>query len=491
MSEARRYEGWLGALLGALALVAQQARIQPWTLDDAFISFRYAENFAAGEGLVYNPGEWVEGYTTFLWVFLLGIGHAVGFDTGVLAKALGLSFAVGTVGLVGQSWRFAPVSPREAGLAALLTGTGASFAAWVMPGMEVPLVTLLLTATVLATLGALDGKPTWTVGLFGALALMARPDSVVVVSVCLLGLFAGRRERSVGLAPVALLALYGPYFAWRFWAYGWLFPNTFYAKVGSGDAQVRRGLEYLGDGVEVFAPFLVLSLPGLIVLQRRPVLLVLWGSVLLHAAYVVAVGGDVMPAFRFLSALTPTLALLAAVGATRFRGWIATGATVAAALAGLALFHEHPDVAKRIDRGVVGRNGEEVGRFLKARFPADTLLATNTAGSVPYFSGFRTIDMLGLNDEHIAHREMPAMGRRKAGHEKADGAYVLGRDPDIVQLGSARGRGRPVFLSDRQIVAQPGFRERYLKQTHRLPSGARLTIFVRRGWPGPTEPRRP
>ena len=44
--------------------------------DDAFITLRYARNFLAGDGLVWNPGEAVQGYTNFL--FLLGVG-AVGF----------------------------------------------------------------------------------------------------------------------------------------------------------------------------------------------------------------------------------------------------------------------------------------------------------------------------------------------------------------------------------------------------------------------------
>ena len=33
-------------------------------VDDAYISFRYSHNLAAGDGLVFNPGEYVEGYTS-------------------------------------------------------------------------------------------------------------------------------------------------------------------------------------------------------------------------------------------------------------------------------------------------------------------------------------------------------------------------------------------------------------------------------------------
>ena len=39
-------------------------------IDDAYISLRYARNLVSGTGLVYNPGEYVQGYTNFLWVML-------------------------------------------------------------------------------------------------------------------------------------------------------------------------------------------------------------------------------------------------------------------------------------------------------------------------------------------------------------------------------------------------------------------------------------
>ena len=49
---------------GGLALASSVA----WLCDDAFISFRYADHLARGLGLVFNVGERVEGYTSFLWV---------------------------------------------------------------------------------------------------------------------------------------------------------------------------------------------------------------------------------------------------------------------------------------------------------------------------------------------------------------------------------------------------------------------------------------
>lgn len=62
--------GWslLLAASGAFLLEAWEPTPQ---LDDAFIPFRYARNLAEGYGLVYNPGEFVEGFTNLLWTLLV------------------------------------------------------------------------------------------------------------------------------------------------------------------------------------------------------------------------------------------------------------------------------------------------------------------------------------------------------------------------------------------------------------------------------------
>ncbi|MCB9678686.1 MAG: hypothetical protein H6737_26525 [Alphaproteobacteria bacterium] len=490
---------WLGPVAGLAVCAGYNAVLQPWTLDDAYISFRYAEHFAGGEGLVYNPGERVEGYTTFLWVFLLGVGHALGADTRTLAKVLGAVFAAGSILLLSQAHRFHRGIPPIAGsLAAALVGSSAIFGAWAMPGMEVPLVAFLLLASALGFAREADaaesgGTPRgwWAAGICGALALMSRPDSVVLVSVLsawLLGLAALRRDPRLARAPLVVAGLYGPYFAWRFAYYGWLLPNTFYAKVGSTGAQVERGVRYVTDFVE---PAAFLLVPAVLLVPFAKVawsrfggLAPLWAGVALHAAYVVSVGGDVMPAFRFFAHVLPVIGLLAGL-ALSLAPRLGVGVVAVAVAYNVWQFGHHADLRPRIERGIVGLNGEEVGLWMRENLAPDGLLATNTAGSVPYFSRLRTVDMLGLNDAHIAHREMPRMGRGRAGHEKADGAYVLSRDPDYVHFGSALGRDKPVFASDRELYAQPGFTERYVLRRYRLPSGNRLALWVKKGAPAP------
>ncbi len=85
------YLPWL-ALLGWLASLS-------WFLtDDAFISFRYARNLLEGHGLVFNPGEYVEGYSNFLWVLeLAAIWGLSGVAPEHAAPWLSVAFTVGAI----------------------------------------------------------------------------------------------------------------------------------------------------------------------------------------------------------------------------------------------------------------------------------------------------------------------------------------------------------------------------------------------------------
>ena len=70
----------------------------------------------------------------------------------------------------------------------------------------------------------------------------------------------------------------------------------------------------------------------------------------------------------------------------------------------------------------------ELGRYLGKNYQGK-LLASDAAGKIPYYSGLRTIDMLGLNDRHIA-RIQPTFF--EVGHNKYDADYVLSLCPDLI-----------------------------------------------------------
>ena len=72
-----------------------------WFLnDDAFITFRYARHLVAGHGPVFNPGEYVEGYTNFLWMLIMASGLCVGLDPVGFAPVLGVASGAATLWLL-------------------------------------------------------------------------------------------------------------------------------------------------------------------------------------------------------------------------------------------------------------------------------------------------------------------------------------------------------------------------------------------------------
>jgi hypothetical protein len=444
-----------------------------WTVDDAYIAYRYAENLARGWGPVYNPGEWVEGYTSVAWVVALAGLHAIGLPTEWVGKGLGELCAIAIPLTLLGAPRWAPIGPRGAAAAALMAGTSGVIVGWAAGGLEVTAGALV---TLVAWWGHLAGKR-WA-PIVAALCPLVRPELLLVPLVMLADHVVARGVREAGALALALAVLVGGSEAFRLWAYGWPLPNTFYAKVGATGEQVRRGLEYLAGWLATGGALVLVALAGVRGLPRAWWPVVGWG--ILHVGFVVAVGGDALPAWRFFAPIVPVAALLGGRALERVhpRGeWLAV-AVAAVHLAGIAL---DPQQAPKMGRDAISANGREAGLWLAANFPPDTVIATNTAGSVPYFSGFVSIDMLGLCDAHIAHTTPPDMGARMAGHEKGDGAYVLSREPDLVLFGAALGRKDPVFRSDRELDASPEFHRLYALEEHRLPSGKKLVLWRRQG----------
>ncbi len=125
------------------------------------------------------------------------------------------------------------------------------------------------------------------------------------------------------------------------------------------------------------------------------------------------------------------------------------------------------------------RFGRPVGLWLAEHYDADTRVATNAAGALPYFSRLPTLDMLGLTDRHIA-RVAPDR-TQWTGHEKGDGAYVLSREPDIIVFGGPEGSVTPwPFPGDAQIAASDAFRTHYALRRVAL-DGFEFVYYERRG----------
>jgi len=483
--------------------------------DDAFISFRYARNALEGQGLVFNPGERVEGYTNFLWTVMMIPMLASGAEPAQGARALGLAAALALLVLL---WRHERRSPGAgagwSGLAAgFLLFWSSSFVCEAVQGLETVFFALLVTALILTTeREEEEGGPGLAPGVLGALAAITRPEGALVAlgaaahRLLLAPRGGGRGSLSGGRGRAALLtgglplaaAILHRGLAWAY--YGQPFPNTVYAKVGGTWDGVVRGAGYALQFAGAWWPVLLLAVAGLgaCAAHRRS----LWGVFVLgYVAYIIAVGGDYKSTFRFFVPVMPIVSLLAAAGAIAIAGWaferrVPRALTAASLLFGAALGIFAWSGDARDFAGVRTMRFETdrmAGRWLARSAPKDTVLATSNAGILPYYSGLTTIDMLGLTDAHISHAQMPGMGRGMAGHEKGDGDYVLGRRPGIVLFMRPRITDTPVtledagrqmnFVAELQLWENPAFHREYEWVSVPL-SGWTFNYFRRRSGEG-------
>jgi hypothetical protein len=439
-----------------------------YTADDAYISFRYARHLSDGIGPVWNPGEWVEGYSNFLWVLILAGFDRVGVDIEAAARALGFVLALAAVAgayrlsedlLEGDAGRWAGLT------AALLLSSAGPFALWAFAGLETSLFAAAILAGSMLHLRERGGRTLPYSGLAWGAAALTRPDGPIffAVSATFKVAEAALRWRDAGdnaarrreiqesamhivIWAAAFAAIFVPYWAWRWHAYGYFFPNTFYAKVGGGETTYHRGLFHLMAFAQEHAAWLLLmSVPAALLtrIHREPLaylvaLLAAWFG------YIVYIGGDTLVRFRFFAPVLPVVyvviatsgaalvdQLRAAAGPTAPKRAVeALAGALVLALMAFTLYASSVDPALREERRA-NSNRNDIGRWLRANVPSDTTVALTAAGIIPFRSGLYTIDMLGINDEHIAHRNVP-LGYFGAGHEKYDVEYVLDRQPDII-----------------------------------------------------------
>lgn len=459
-------------------------------IDDTFISLRYARNWVEGHGLVFNPGERVEGYTNFLFVAAAAGFLRLGIDPVIGTKGVSILLSLATLAALARMERLGPRLERRALPASLLLLLAfEAFIYWSAESFETMPFTGIFTVALYLLLGeGQSGRGHASALLFGLLAL-TRPEGAYLFVLCTGAALAietfvrpsTAHLRRHGMNALIFLACWGPYFLWRTSYYGRLLPNTFYAKVTGGWSQAFNGARYLGEFALAF-PALTLAffLPPLLLLGRRKVqdhvpFAVVYVVMLGYTAYVISVGGDFMPFFRFFVPILPLCCVLLAWSfgalARRSHRW---GRSVrfafpAAAAVGLVASHATEQPYRAFVAHRTAEVGEQVGAWLAAELQADDLVAVNTAGAVPYFSGLPSIDTLGLADAQIAGRPVYIVSTGWAGHRKGWGEYVLTRRPRVILWYNSAGSREPFYLGDHELAESPFFRFFYRAKAVTLP----------------------
>jgi arabinofuranosyltransferase len=482
----------VAAVVAALVVLAWSRR---FVQDDAFISYRYASNLVEGHGLVFNPGERVEGYTNFLWTLLMAAGIRLGIPIVPWSHLLGLACYAGSLSLVFLLARRLVGSSVWGLLALCVVGTNYSFSAYATGGLETSLQAFtVLLALHFAYRAAVDSRPLELAcfSSVAAAALMTRLDSVLLLVAPAIALMwrvargPDVRRRALALLLPGGVAL-AAWLSWKAFYYGDLLPLTFYAKTGGAlIPTVKQGLYFL---FAYLADYWML--PQLLLLpffarslwydwQMRWI--VVGGA--LWCGYVLWIGGDFME-FRLMTPALPLLILAVVWVLGRRIGnrralQAMTGAFLILALGGSWHHQRTFEDAGGIEsvaslRGHLSvQRWDLVGQALQRAFHGNegqVSIAVTAAGAIPYYSKLRTVDMLGLNDAWIARHGLRV--KTQPGHERSapfrylqeKGVNLIIAHPLVASLTASVDPSRGVDLRTFRL---------FDAQLEDLPRGARL-----------------
>ncbi|MGA8148248.1 MAG: hypothetical protein WB870_11835 [Gallionellaceae bacterium] len=285
------------SMLAAAAMLLGTA----WIGDDAFITLRTIDNFVNGYGLRYNVAERVQAFTHPLWLMVLTPFYALTREPLLTPMLISVILSLGAFWLLISRISRQPEYGCLLVLAAVASRAISQFST---SGLETPL-TFLLLALLVSHLYR-PARRAWIAASIVGLLLLNRLDLAVLVGPAAVYLMFRARGWERGKVGVAM---FFPILAWMIFSvvyYGAPFPNTAYAKLGTGfdsSTLMLRGLDYVRDFV-LHDPLLALIIGMAVVgaLRSRDWLTALLGvGIGLYVVYTIVIGGDFMSG-RFFAA---------------------------------------------------------------------------------------------------------------------------------------------------------------------------------------------
>ncbi len=363
-----------------------------WVCDDAFISFRYAKNMVSGHGLVFNTGEYVEGYTNFLWTLLMTIPIYFNWDVVIFSYVLSLLFFF--IGSIGMGW-----SPKDQSIQWF------SFLTWVSiyhvsvfatSGLE----TSLFLCLIIWIYRFVEAEKKSLFLICAVLICLTRPEGAV---------FALGGALMLGWRVVLTLGgILSCYALWKLSYYGDLLPNTFYAK--GSENRWEQGFFYVRLYLQTYWPLFPIWVFGLWTTwkHKQPIYWYATGCILIVLIHVIRVGGDFMFA-RFMLPLTPYILVMASNALKDFyrekKTYFVTSISILTAFS--LLLCRPSEELKTFENGQVGIQGITEERFW---YPPDVVEQAKQEGNKlkEVFQGTDVrVVILGMQAMLMYYAELP------------------------------------------------------------------------------------
>ncbi len=414
---------WALAFIHNSSYRASDGRLYFALFDDAMISMRYAWNFAHGNGLVWNKGEYVEGYTNLLMTLIMSIPSFF-FEKrfAVLAIQLtGIFFMLATAFITVKIYQ---ISSKRNSLAeyllflTILLYYPLNF--WSLMGMETGLLAFLLSSAVLYSLKYkedLQGRHLWLASLSFGLAYLARNDSIVYgipVFIYLTQTFKSGKKYIywylLGCLVYALFPIGQTIF--RYFYYGAVVPNTYLLKLAGIPLDLR-----LSQGWIFVQKFLMeIKIPlGIAVislfLKPSKQKFLFFALFLVAISYETYVGGDPWNYWRIMAPSMPFIYILVIAACTDLpspplpRPVHSLGII---SIAFICFYTVNSRFFREISLTDIPYDSWDAKRHIETSILINKVTYENAtigvfwAGTLPYYLDRKAIDFLGKSDSYIA-----------------------------------------------------------------------------------------
>ncbi len=275
-----------------------QAFALRWICDDAFISFVYSRNLYETGTLVFNPNEYVEGFSNFLWTILLSLGFAFDIKPTYFSILLGLISYVSLLYflfVVENKLNFAKVLP------VFLIHISLFRHNWIFATSGLETMSFVLFVSI----GLISPKVR---GFAFFLACLTRPEGFLFFGLYFVSSF----KKWMKLENLSFSLLLILFIVFRYNYFGEFVPNTFYAKASHG-SNIIQGFKYIIYFFKSYPlySFIFVYSVGLLFISifKKTKDWIMNFGVLLYLGYILYVGGDFM-GIRFLIPILPYLSYL-------------------------------------------------------------------------------------------------------------------------------------------------------------------------------------
>lgn len=416
-----------------------------FTIDDTYISLRYAENLANYGQLSFNPGEEpTEGYSNFLLVLIealfikMGIGNVIQIPkfVGIIAGILTIIFTYRTFNSLTVD-KYSSIGYIPAFAVAVST----PFVVWSIGGLETVLFTFLIVAAIywsVISMNSFRYKHIFVSELFFLIATLNRPEGILFWGLTWLYFALNYKKTNLFLRiksalPVILLFL--GYLTWKYLYFGDFLPLTFYAKEinKSGFGTFFEGMYRFGFLMKINLNYIYLllfiySLIMSLVKKRTNILYVnLLAVAYLFYEFSRGYATAMDDVFRFYVPFLPLFYIVSVSGMYAFFSRLRTPqylrvtVILLCTMLVLQLAFGVKDLiyANNIDQNFGSRNDNKhgladyqrewygcylsMGQWLKENVPADSTIVMSDVGIVPFTSELRVLDIYSLVTKEIVY----------------------------------------------------------------------------------------